>query len=1079
MYIADLHIHSRFSRATSKEGDPEHLDLWARKKGIHIVGTGDFTHPAWREELKEKLTPAEDGLYVLKEEYRIRDGATPDTFVPRFVLTGEISSIYKKNGRVRKVHNLILLPNMEIAETAARRLEAIGNIHSDGRPILGMDCRDLLEIFLETSPDNIFVPAHIWTPHFSVFGAFSGFDAMEECFEDLTPHIRAVETGLSSDPPMNWRVSALDRYHLISNSDAHSPAKLGREANLLEIPMSYWGIQDAIQEGKGLEGTIEFFPEEGKYHFDGHRKCNLCLTPVQSEQYGGICPVCKKKLTIGVSHRVEQLADRVEGYVRKDARPFESIMPLPEAIASCLGCSASSAKAQAEYQRMIGRLGSEFEILRTIPVEEIRRVSGHLMAEGIDRLRKGHVEKIPGFDGEYGIIKLFQPWERADVEGQMDLFRLFGEADREIRGEKAEQEIENMALKAAFTQEESVASVKEENAAAASVLGQRAEEALNREQMRAVCADGRRTAVIAGPGTGKTKTLVSHVAYLMETRKVKASEITAVTFTNQAAQEMKKRVEALLGKKRRLQQMQIGTFHGLCLAFLQEQGEEVSLLDEREAKELAGAVIEEHHLRMKPGKFLEWVSHVKTFEDLDQPGKDGADPALEAAFSSYQAGMRERNRMDFDDLLLETLGRMEGKDGAKKEEIQAWKKRYRYLMVDEFQDINPIQYRLMNVWNEGGRELFVIGDPDQSIYGFRGADAACFERLREAYPDLETVELVENYRSKAPILSAALSVISKNPGKERVLHAQESPCQERPVRIVKAGSDKSAAIFVAKEINRLTGGIGMLEAHETAAHTTDRTVWGFGDIAVLYRTHRQSELLESCLRQEGIPYLVAGRESFLEADSVQGSLNFFKYLMDERDTFARERAEKLIWNLEDSSLSEEIIRLAAETFLPLIHKKKPQVILEKWIEEQGLSQDPAMKKLEGMTVFYSTMREFLDAWSLGVESDLKRCGNKNYTAQAVMLMTLHGSKGLEFPVTILHGAQKEVIPLENHSYPTDEEEERRLLYVGMTRAREELILTAAGEESPFLDGLSEPEAVREEAGRKKKEETYHQMSLFE
>ena len=323
MIIADLHIHSRYSRATSRDCTPEYLDLWARRKGISLLGSGDFTHPQWREELAEKLIPAEEGLYILKEEFRIKDGAAEERYKPRFVISGEISSIYKKNGKVRKVHNVILLPGLEEAEVLARKLETIGNIHSDGRPILGLDSRDLLEITLELCPSAVFVPAHIWTPHFSMFGAFSGFDTIEECFEDLTPYIRAFETGLSSDPPMNWRLSALDRLQMISNSDAHSPAKLGREANLLDIDMSYEGLYGAVQEGKGLAGTIEFFPEEGKYHYDGHRKCHLCLSPKEAEQYQGKCPVCGKKLTMGVSHRIGQLADRKEGFVPERARYFD------------------------------------------------------------------------------------------------------------------------------------------------------------------------------------------------------------------------------------------------------------------------------------------------------------------------------------------------------------------------------------------------------------------------------------------------------------------------------------------------------------------------------------------------------------------------------------------------------------------------------------------------------------------------------------------------------------------------------------------------------------------------------------
>ncbi len=406
MYIGDLHIHSRYSRATSKDCTPEYLDLWARRKGIHIVGTGDFTHPAWREELSEKLEAAEDGLYVLKKEYRIRDGEIPGEVIPRFVVTGEISSIYKKSGRVRKVHSLILLPGLEDAGRIAGKLGQIGNVQSDGRPILGLDCRDLLEIILELCPRAIYVPAHIWTPHFSLFGAFSGFDTVEECFEDLTPYIHALETGLSSDPPMNWRVSALDSYQLISNSDAHSPGKLGREANLFEIPLSYDGLFRAIQTGSGLAGTIEFFPEEGKYHMDGHRKCSLCLTPDDTRKYNGICPVCGRKITIGVSHRIEDLADRPEGYVREGAKSFESLMPLAEVIGASVGRSAAGVKVQREYQRMLSELGPEFEILRNIPPDEIRSVAGDRVAEGICRLRKGEVERIPGFDGEYGVIRL-------------------------------------------------------------------------------------------------------------------------------------------------------------------------------------------------------------------------------------------------------------------------------------------------------------------------------------------------------------------------------------------------------------------------------------------------------------------------------------------------------------------------------------------------------------------------------------------------------------------------------------------------------------------------------------------------
>ena len=406
--IADLHIHSRFSMATSKEGTPENLDFWARKKGISLIGTGDFTHPVWREELKERLVSEGNGLYRLRDAYVKEESRKFPGEGTRFVVSGEISSIYKKNGKTRKVHNVILLPSLEAADAMAQRLEKIGNIHSDGRPILGLDSHDLLEMMLDVCPEGILIPAHIWTPHFSVLGAKSGFDSVEECFEELTPYVHALETGLSSDPAMNWRISKLDRYQLVSNSDAHSPSKLGREANLLDIDCSYEGLYQAIQTGEGLEGTVEFFPEEGKYHFDGHRKCGVSLSPVEAERLGGICPVCGKKLTMGVDHRVEQLADRAEGFVKKDGKKYESLVPLPEVISACMGYSTASKKVQGCFEKMLQTLGTEFDILRNVPSEDIKTCAGERIAEGIENVRTGNVKRIPGYDGEYGKIELFE-----------------------------------------------------------------------------------------------------------------------------------------------------------------------------------------------------------------------------------------------------------------------------------------------------------------------------------------------------------------------------------------------------------------------------------------------------------------------------------------------------------------------------------------------------------------------------------------------------------------------------------------------------------------------------------------------
>ncbi|HEX2924358.1 MAG TPA: endonuclease Q family protein, partial [Chloroflexota bacterium] len=422
MFIADFHIHSKYSRATSKECTPEFLELWARRKGLDLIGTGDFTHPAWREELKEKLTPSGEGLYTLKKDFRKEDDIAGRDFEPRFIVSGEISSIYKKNGRVRKVHNLLLLPGLEDAEALSRRLEAIGNLHSDGRPILGLDSRDLLEIALDVCPGVIFIPAHIWTPHFSLFGAYSGFDDIEECFEDLTVHIHALETGLSSDPPMNWRLSALDRFTLVSNSDAHSPANLAREANLFDTALSYPHISRALESrGTGeFYGTIEFFPEEGKYHYDGHRNCKVCLKPADTRAASGICPVCGGRITVGVLHRVEELADRGEGVVPPGARHFESLVPLQEVVAASMGMTtAASVKVKEKCTDLVRNLGPELFILREAPLGDIDRRAGQLVAEGIRRLRGGKVEIQPGYDGEYGKIKIMGVDEADLLSGQM------------------------------------------------------------------------------------------------------------------------------------------------------------------------------------------------------------------------------------------------------------------------------------------------------------------------------------------------------------------------------------------------------------------------------------------------------------------------------------------------------------------------------------------------------------------------------------------------------------------------------------------------------------------------------------
>ncbi len=1047
LMIADLHIHSRFSRATSKDCDASHLDWWARRKGIHLIGTGDFTHPAWRAELKEQLVPAETGVYTLRKELCLPDAMPgPD---PRFVVSGEISSIYKRDGKTRKVHNVILLPSLEAADELSAKLESIGNIHSDGRPILGLDSRDLLELTLETCPDAEFIPAHIWTPHFSMFGAFSEFDTIEACFGDLTPYIHAVETGLSSDPPMNWRVSMLDHLTLVSHSDAHSPSKLGREANLLDTGLAYPDWIHAIRTGEGFLGTIEFFPEEGKYHLDGHRNCGVCLTPTETAARNGLCPVCGKKLTIGVEHRVEELADRPAGFRPPNAKSFESLSPLPEVIAATSGWSVTSKKNITLYEQLLHAMGSEFYILRQAPIEEINQVAGPCLAEGIRRLRIGQVERRPGFDGEYGTISLLTPYEREQFSGQTSLFA--AEISKPKPKAKSQSKLPSIPKKKTSLEPR--------------------QDTPNLEQQAAVSSTNPITCVIAGPGTGKTKTLVSRIAYLIEELGVKPSEITAVTFTKQAAAEMKERLQKRLGGKRAIAHMTIGTFHAICRNLLGN----ISLISPEDALSLASEILRDAKDKQSPKSFLQAVSRIKNGASCLDTGLD------ESLYHSYCEHLKTLQVLDFDDLLTQAL----------KLDV-AGRKTFTHLLVDEFQDINQVQYDLIQSWNHQAKSLFVIGDPDQSIYGFRGATGNAFEQLLSDFPNIQQIRLVENYRSTPQVLQASLPIV-----KQPCEHLRANIPSGRHVRVIQTHDDFSEGVWIAKEIARITGGVDMLEA-QNSDH--DRENHAFSDIAVLCRTHRQLQLIETCLQHDDIPCVINGRDDSLNTPQIRGVLSFFQSLQHPDDTLALQNSLSLLWDCPadliqkiqqishtQTAFDPERFRPAAqddghlqawlsrcEEWLPLIHKEKPWKLIEHWEKSYGTSPD--LKRLRNIAVFHDTISDFLDTLWLGQEADIHRASGKRWESGAVRLMTLHASKGLEFPVVFVAGVKNGTIPLDTKGHPTDHEEERRLLYVGMTRAQKELILTTSLEPSPFLSDL--PDSVLQESPVRLREHPAQQLSLF-
>jgi DNA helicase II / ATP-dependent DNA helicase PcrA len=434
-FIADFHIHSKYSRAVSIRMVLEELDAWADDKGILVMGTGDFTHPEWMAEIKEKLEPAEPGLYKLKKEFKKK--TMKDTFAEtRFMLTVEISSIYSRNGKTRRIHNLVFVPDIKTAEEINTQLSWIGNLKSDGRPILGLDAEELAKIVFETNENAVLIPAHAWTPWFSVFGSMSGFDTIKECFGKYADKIFAIETGLSSDPAMNWRLSMLDDIALISNSDSHSLERIGREANIFDTKLSYDGIMNAIKsrDPKQFIATIEFFPEEGKYHYDGHRNCEVSWNPEETKKNNAICSVCNKKVTVGVMNRVDVLADREEietkenpfgearARVYENRIPFVSLIPLDEIIGDAVGVGPKSKTVKKEYEKLIKAFGSELRILIEISQEEIAKVVRPEIAEAIDRVRSHNVQIIPGYDGEYGKIKVFGAEQKIKQEEQTRLF---------------------------------------------------------------------------------------------------------------------------------------------------------------------------------------------------------------------------------------------------------------------------------------------------------------------------------------------------------------------------------------------------------------------------------------------------------------------------------------------------------------------------------------------------------------------------------------------------------------------------------------------------------------------------------
>ncbi len=1087
-YIADLHIHSHFSIATSKLLVPEYLDYWAKIKGITVVGTGDFTHPGWVAELKEKLEPAEPGLFKLKDSYTIYNSDLQNQEIEhsmvRFILSSEISSIYKKNGKTRKVHNVILAPDFETVEKIQHSLTGIGgNITSDGRPILGLDSRNLLEIALEASEEIFFIPAHIWTPWFSALGAKSGFDSIAECYDDLARHIYAVETGLSSDPAMNWTCSSLDNYALISNSDAHSPEKLGREANIFNTDLSYYALTDALKGGDPdlCLGTIEFFPQEGKYHYDGHRKCNIVWNPVESLSHGNLCPVCEKEVTIGVMNRVLQLSDRKDITERKNRHPFYSTVPLKELLSEIHGgVGPNSKRINREYFSLINNYGTEFDILLHLSTEEIAQQGEPLVAEAVCRMRNREVLIQEGYDGEFGVIRVFDKGDLDSFSSQSTLFTddiTSGSRDsnkrelinfdlseyRRLRAIEVDEKKEQISSK------QNNPSKKEKT-----IL-----DGLNDNQLKAAQHGQGPALVLAGPGTGKTRVLTCRIAHLIKSKSVNPKNILAVTFTNKAASEMKRRIDDVLKNAKKLSHLTISTFHAFGLSLLKEKCRLIdrtwpfSLIDNETKQTLITSLCENNKGLTEVA--LKEITHMKQHLQMVDSIKD---PSVQSVVLRYEETIQKENILDLDDLIYQSARLLKESPEVREEYLN----RYTWIMIDEYQDINYAQYHLIRqLVQDTQNNICVIGDPNQAIYGFRGADVSFINTFTKDFPKAITYRLEKSYRCTQRIVKASGQIIKSQSMEQQFLKGTG-----RGIEIIIAPShtDKSEAEYIARSIEAMMGGLRFfsMDSNITEGNRT-QGVESLSDIAVLCRISRQMPAIEKAFFDHSIPFQTVGDLPFQKKEPIKSIVSLLKTSHNKEDTFFTKILSK-----GNADLYSKFAPIKAKI-------KRMKSVSDKIKEIQRICFPNASKEntvliedlISRSQSFETSCEDFLNHLELGNSVDSYRPH-----LEQVTLMTIHAAKGLEFSTVFIAGCEEGLIPYTLFkSQRSNIDEEKRLLYVGMTRAKTNLYLTYAksrilfGQEhalkkSSFLESIEQELIKLEESKyKRKKAATEVQLNLFD
>jgi len=1048
------------------------MAIWARKKGVAVLGTGDFTHPQWFDEIREKLVPAEPGLFRLRDDLQReveRQMVDASAEATRFMLQVEISTIYKRADRTRKVHHVIYVPGLREAERLIEKLSKIGNLKSDGRPILGLDSRDLLEITLECGEGCYLIPAHIWTPWFAVLGSKSGFDSVEDCYADLSSNVFALETGLSSDPAMNWRLSKLDRYSLVSNSDAHSPPKIGREACVFETEIDYFAMRRALQTGNGYAGTVEFFPEEGKYHLDGHRKCGVRLSPSETRQCEGLCPVCGKKLTVGVMNRVDELADRPDGFEPEGRERFRSLVPLCEVISEIRGVGEKSKRVQKAYEELISRVGSELYILEQAPIEDIRNAGAPVLAEAIQRMREGRVIRDAGYDGEYGTIHLFKKDELTrgahvsllfDMPEATESKPLLAPIDHDQSSEserrtktigKAENEKQSPSSSSAAELQPEVRSTGFSRNAPAKAGTMNILDNLDLHQRSAAEIVRGPLLIMAGPGTGKTRTLTHRIAHLIADDGVSPEQCLAITFTRRAAGEMAERLAGLLPDE--ANRVPVVTFHALGLMILRENAPRLGLTSSFRVAgdaERIRLLVERLEMSERQAKrALGQISRTKR-------ERAAADSATDDGqiLQQYQRILRDEHLVDFDDLIVLPVELLD----SSSELAAQYRDRWRWISVDEYQDIDDNQYRLVRQLVLTDGNICAIGDPDQSIYGFRGSNPHVFLRFADDFPAARTVHLTTNYRSSQTIVDAATQAIAPSSlVDDRALQAISEVTQR--IQIQTCPTERAEAEFVVHTIERLIGGSTFFSMDSGRVETHEGESLSFADVAVLYRTGAQAEALVEAFARSGIPFQKKSHSNLDDEPAVRAMIAHMKEAM--RRSGGRNRGETVADLLKQAADAVWDEHSEAADFLSQLHP-----LAERCGNDPGL---------------------FLTELAMGVEADLW-----DPRADRVSLLTLHASKGLEFPVVFLAGCEDGLLPLRwGDSDDTDMAEERRLFFVGMTRAKGWLFLSHARKRrwrgkvrelppSPFLQQIQEEllERGQRTSRRKPKQSQDNQLQLF-